>query len=625
MASEYFYGGKAYSTDPQYRSKSGTDPYGTFTGYRVNFSTLSSATDPRTANQIKEVSEALNTGIKNIEVGSIQPDVFESIPKEQFKEMNRLAKIAGAELSLHAPMIDPTGITQQGWDKMTQKMAEEQLWDAIQKGRELNEKGTVVTFHTTSVPLPSAEITTMENGKSKVNSVILINKSNGKIAQIKEEERYFPTKEGQEIGKVIPFNSQEEIDRINKEQWMSRLSQLNYYTEQGARIIDNVTTMNKGFNGIFDKNNLKSWDDFEKTKVIAPELKQPILDQKKEYDRAFNHGVIFMKDSYRHMKELFDEAYPNADAKQQETLKKYAKEMIPYVTNLDQIKENPDELRKFSDKIEEGIKYMENIHPKMFEPIRDFAVEKVAETTANLAWKSYDKFGKSAPVIALENHPAQQSLLTTGEDLRDVIKKAQSNFVKKAISEGMGESEAEEAAKKLIGATWDVGHINMLRKYGYGEKELLKQTEAVAPYVKKVHLADNFGLEHTELPMGMGNVPMKEMMEKMAKGQEGFNDVKKVIEAGNWWQHFSQGTKANSPIIHTLAGMGVPIYSGGYSASNVGWNQVYGIPQGYFSGYGTMLPDQNFLTYGAGFTTLPTELGGQISNRDSRMTGTPMA
>jgi hypothetical protein len=75
----------------------------------------------------------------------------------------------------------------------------------------------------------------------------------------------------------------------------------------------------------------------------------------------------------------------------------------------------------------------------------------------------------------------------------------------------------------------------------------------------------------------------------------------------------------------TLAGMGAPIYSGGYSPSNIGWNQIYGIPAGYFSGYGTMLPDQNFQMYGAGFSSLPTELGGQVSNRDSRMTGTPMA
>ena len=57
----------------------------------------------------------------------------------------------------------------------------------------------------------------------------------------------------------------------------------------------------------------------------------------------------------------------------------------------------------------------------------------------------------------------------------------------------------------------------MLRKEGYSEKDIVKQTEIIAPFVKHVHLSDNFGFEHTELPMGMGNVPLKEIMEKLQK------------------------------------------------------------------------------------------------------------
>lgn len=81
----------------------------------------------------------------------------------------------------------------------------------------------------------------------------------------------------------------------------------------------------------------------------------------------------------------------------------------------------------------------------------------------------------------------------------------------------MSENEAKKQAEKFIGATWDVGHINMLRKFGYEEKDIIKEAEAVAPYIKHVHLSDNFGFEHTELPMGMGNVPLKEIMEKLGK------------------------------------------------------------------------------------------------------------
>ena len=72
----------------------------------------------------------------------------------------------------------------------------------------------------------------------------------------------------------------------------------------------------------------------------------------------------------------------------------------------------------------------------------------------------------------------------------------------------------------------------------------------------------------------------------------------------------------------------MPVYTGGYGPSGgpgVNWTQVYVTPGGYFAGYGTMLPDSHFQSYGAGFTSLPTELGGQMAGKDSRFSGTPMA
>jgi hypothetical protein len=604
MSDEYIYGGGVYSNDPTYK----LNPYGVFTGSRMDFGSLSTVTDARTANQIKEVSEMLNTGLRNLEVGSVQPDVFESIPTEHFKEMNRMAKLAGAELTFHAPMVDPTGITQHGWDKMSQQNAENQLWDAVKKSHDLNPKGTVVTFHATSAPLPGAEVKVKDDkGKERTTSMLLVNPSDGKIAQIKEEERYFESEGGR---KKVEFNPESEIKRINDDNWMQRVNQVTFYAERGGEAINHA---------------------YERIKEIknVPELKDQGKDVelfKKSQEAAIkemDYGKTYLKDSYRNLRELYDDVYKKSTEEEQLKLGKYSEEVKEIVKKFEKNPNDPDVLRDFAASVQKGVKIMGEIKPRMFESMHNFAVEKSAETTANLAWKSFKEFKNEAPIIAIENHPAQQSILTTGEDLRDVVKKSHELFVEKAVASGMSKSEAQQQAEKLIGVTWDVGHINMLRKYGYGEKELIKQTEAVAPFVKKVHLADNFGMEHTELPMGMGNVPIQEMMKKI--GKEGY-DVKKVIEAGNWWQHFSQGSKALGPVLPSLAAMGAPIYSGAYNASvNPGWNQMYSTPGGYFSGYGTMLPEQNFQMYGAGFSSLPTELGGQISGKDSRMSGTPMA
>lgn len=626
MAKEYFHMGTPYSTDPQYTFTKGTTPYGNFTGYRANFSSLSSAIDPRTANQIKEVSETLNTGIKNIEVGALQPDVFQSIPKEHFKEMNRMAKLAGAEISFHAPMIDPTGITEHGWNKLNQDSAEAQLWDAIKKSQELNPNGTVVTLHATSGFPGSAEMKMKDDsGKEKIVAMTVIDEATGKIGQIgAEKKRYF----GSEGNEPIEFDAEKERKRINEDQWMNTLSSLNFASERAKSQLEH-TKMQLNSNPYFAETKERI-EDLEKKGQKDKAVGDMMAQQKKDYEQKendFNHAKIFLREAYQNTKSLYDEVFEGATPEQKKKLIAYAKEVTPYANEFSTLEKDPKKLDKFAAAVEEGIKILTEIKPEIYKPIRQFAIEKSAETTANLAWKGFKEFeqkGMNAPIITLENHPAQQALLTTGDDLRDVVKKSREIFVNKAVQSGISQSEAEEQAEKLIGATWDVGHINMLRKYGFGEEEIVRQTKSVAPFIKKIHLADNFGLEHTEIPMGMGNVPIAAMMQEVQKGTKGY-DIKKVIEAGNWWQHFSSGTKATGPLMPTLAGMGSPIYAGGYSPSNVGWNQMYGIPGGYFGGYGTMLPDQNFLTYGAGFTTLPTELGGQVANKDSRFSGTPMA
>ena len=53
-----------------------------FTGYRINAGSLGLTTDPRSANVLQEASSKLATGVKQIEISAVQPDVFESIPKQ---------------------------------------------------------------------------------------------------------------------------------------------------------------------------------------------------------------------------------------------------------------------------------------------------------------------------------------------------------------------------------------------------------------------------------------------------------------------------------------------------------------------------------------------------------------
>ncbi len=628
-STESFYGGAKYPLEPS---------YGSPVVYGTPFASLGTSVDARTANQLKELSEHLNSGARTVEVSGHDPGVFESIPKEHLKELNRMAKLTGADLTFHAPMIDPTGITQHGWDRMNQQAAEAQLWSAVERSHDLSPKGNIpVTLHASTAQLPPAEMKLKEGGEEITKSVLLITPDGKQLHQIMEREKFFP-REGEFVpGKPREFIPTKEIQEENEKFWTSQLDNLNYNSNFAtARISQPLEKPDALKERELELNQTKYLMRVAENegKQIPDEVKKQVellSKQVKEGEEQFKemrekiidpHAGIFARNAYNQMSAVFDMAYKGTKEGSEERQKLDDFARLIASKNVAKLSTSTDrgDLKEFADLIEKGVNTFQQIKDvQVLRPLRDFAVEKSAETAAHLALKAYKKFGDTAPIISLENHPAQQTLLSTGQDLKDVVVRARKEFVKNAVKEGISESEAEQQAKKLIGATWDVGHINMLRRYGYDKADIVKETEKVAPYVKHVHLSDNFGYEHTELPMGMGNVPIKEIMSKL--GKEGFKG-KQVVEALSWWQHFSPGGKVNPAIIPAMQAMGSPIYPMQMSPM---WNQYAGAMGGYFGGYGAINPDIHHSLYGAGFTNLPQELGGQIAGKESRFSGTPMA
>jgi hypothetical protein len=250
--------------------------------------------------------------------------------------------------------------------------------------------------------------------------------------------------------------------------------------------------------------------------------------------------------------------------------------------------------------------------PQVYRPIEDFAKEKAAETLGNAAFHGFKKFGTTAPIVSVENlFPGMA--FSRGGQMKELIEESRKKFIEKAKKEGYSTSEAADVAQKIIGATWDVGHLNILRKEGFKEEDIVKETEAIAKYVKHVHLTDNFGYSDSHLPPGMGNVPIKEIMEKLEKA--GFSG-KGIVEAGGFVQHFKV-----SPMPYVLEAFGSPLYP---MLAQPTWNQIQGTYGNYFAFPSSYFPEQHFSLYGGGFSTLPQELGGQVPGKASRATGTPM-
>ncbi|MEM4625301.1 MAG: hypothetical protein QXJ28_00830, partial [Candidatus Pacearchaeota archaeon] len=105
-----------------------------------------------------------------------------------------------------------------------------------------------------------------------------------------------------------------------------------------------------------------------------------------------------------------------------------------------------------------------------------------------------------------------------------------------------------------------------------------------------------------------------EIMQKIYdKGFEG----NLIFEGGNFVKNFQ-----SSPFPYNLEAFGSSLY---YHGNAPYWNQALFTYGNYFEGYGNLFPDQHFSLYGGGFSSLPTELGGQANVRGSRATGgTPL-
>lgn len=588
--SDIYQGGYSSLTPP------GTSEY-------ITAGSLGMTTDPRSANVLKEVSDKLSSGAKQIEIEAVSPEIFDSIPKQHFKEVNRLAKLTGINVSLHGPVMDISGISQNGFSETGREAAERKVHETLRRSHDLNpEGGITVNFHSAEgIPgsqlLPPGDRTE----KSKAKRLIVVNQESGRPIALETEEQYSPlTKEL----KPVFITPEDRVKNLNVTEWDNSLSQVIFQKEQIDKIIEDSLPhlqhyMNKLAEGKLDPRTIGSHEQLA-------------------YKHYMNAGAS-LHDIERNLHGLFDKAYKYGDDKVKEHLKEVVQIFQEKLGKPSEEKEDLNFLKQ-SDAMQALINGLKPATPKIYTPIEKFATEKSAQTFGNAAWNTYKEFKDKSPILVIENPPAGFAL-STGEDIKNIVVASRKQFINNAIKptdEGglsMSEKEAERAAEKVIGATWDVGHINMLRKFGYKKEDIVAETKAVAPYVKHVHLSDNFGFEHTELPMGMGNVPLKEMMAKL--GEKGF-DANKIIEAGAWWQHFR-----SAPLQESLEAMGSPIY--GMKMAPY-WSQASGLYQGYMSGLeGNWLPQTNYETFGTTFSRLPKELGGQAQSAGgSRMSGRPM-
>jgi sugar phosphate isomerase/epimerase len=589
-----------------------------FTGYQASAGSLGLTSDPRATFKLSsDVSTKLSSGAKHIELAMVSPEFFDNTPKQELKEVNRLAKLTGASISVHAPVIDTTGTSREGWSEVNREMAETKMKSFVERSHGLDPTGnTTVVFHSAEGIAGSSWEKLGDKDTRRAKRLIAVSREDGRSIALEKEKLYYPDldedlkpeiREKLISGKMSPdkidekrdyqkydldkgkiYTPEQRISSQNRTIWDNEMKKIEFERESAEKTLRNVNAkFREAYLGVVTG------------RIDPSNLTAEEMNEVKKIRFAAEH----MEEASQNLNSSFSKAYKIAkETNNQEHLKILNNLSKEYKKNLGYMEKNPLKQRDpqvQSNAMGEMVKVLKEVIPEQLTDIESWAVGKSSKTFGNTAFYAYEKYGDKAPIIAIENPPAGFGL-STGEDLKNLVIASREEFANKLVEEkGMDKGKAKKTAEKFIGATWDVGHINMLRAQGFSEKDIIKESERIAPYVKHVHLSDNFGLEHTELPMGMGNVPMKEIMKKL--GQKGY-DAKKIIEAGQWWQ-----TMQRPPIKESLEGLGSSFYVGGGPT----WAQSTGLYQGYNEGLvGQWLPQTNYETFGTGFSQLPQELGG---------------
>ncbi len=624
--------------------------------------------DPLTANQLKKVSDKISTGAQTIEVSGLgltgggPMKHLASVPKQHWKEIDRLRQLTGVDLTFHGPLVDPTGVTGRGnWSEDQRVEAERQMKAAVELAQQMNSqtaeknpKGMVMTFHANN-GLPEVKrrivIGRDENEKpiEQIVNYSVIDERNGQIGAI-------PLMEDSFEGKGAPFRKEEQITAWlkteNQKLWDNRLGEIAFENNRARReIAEAFFTPEKNVKEIkeLQHEGLKRYNEYIKdpisaNKIIEEDVKRyPNLNPdeiKGVLHNTFNNlsdAEIFLNQSYHRFKDSFNEAYKKADKETKDKLDKLRGRMLPVVNSF---QEDKTKLLEFQKEMTEGVQELKLIGaPNVYRPLEKFAVDKGSETFSNVALFAYQNakaYNRSPGIISIENPPAGMSGLTRADEIVELVKESRRKFVDKAVNSikdgglGLSRDKATEVSKQIIGATWDVGHINSIRKWGYGKEDVLKEAKTIAPFVKHMHIADNLGFEDSELPAGMGNVPIDEILNSQWEGSENFRKAKKVIETGDWFSRQGGMGMTKTPATEAFSGLHAPVYFEGRSsmgdAGAAYWNSAINSDAGYFGGLGPINPEVHHSIYGSGFSGLPAYSGGELPGKagNSSFSGAPL-
>ena len=534
--------------------------------------------------QLQELKAKIFSGVKNVELSFIatgksprsQGSTPEQYGKAEREELRQLAKVNDIELTTHSPANAPglSGFSERGFSQEVQEASLKELKRTIEFAADVA-RGGAIAVHTQEFPRPAfeagKEFEAYPKEKEKA-PIYFVNNKTGQIEALpRDHEISIP-----EGGFVNPKRNEEGF--IKK--WEKK--KISEFEEEAIKkcekniaqyIFNEIYKKDLDFAEIEAKHQAAQAKKIEREAQYIEKIKKDLRQQEKsDPEKAHDRAMEFIRELEQSTREILAPRHGTPE------FKEYLRDPIKYVEEIEErTKRVKNQAFEATDKaklqIEETQKKLNEI-----KPIEDFALEKTSDAIARAAIYAYDQEKNKKlekPLVICPENVWTEYYGGHPKELKKIITESRRAFSDKLVKEKhISKAEAEKIAEERIKATFDIGHVNVWRKWfkeddPTGEKFnkwVMKEVDQLTKdkIIGHVHINDNFGYEDIHIAPGQGNAPIKQFVDKITK--EGYKG-KMVVEAG--------GQREDESVLsHAWKTLGSPIYR--IDSIGSSWTEIAG-------------------------------------------------
>ena len=474
----------------------------------------------------------------------------ESWGKLERQEMKELARVNEVEVTTHAtPNMGGggasfSGFTGQGFSDEARQKAIDEMGRTADFAADVSGGGPVV-FHIDGFERPvfsagakeGAEVGKFKSYEQEERKAPLyfVNTKNGSLTPLSKEEEMLQPEKDEKGNIVMDEEGIPKMKRVSFEDSKSEFDKLNPVEKEKYG-----NEINYFYHGVKQGQEERIKGEMLRSLERVKEFKK----KEKHYNDLLEDYEITSSSKHQFFNKLLAEE-----------AKRPGEEQLP-LEHMKKISEDPKKyLEENRDKMAEQKRTWEHIAAgekrnideserqlKDYQEITNYGIGKEADTIAQSAMKAYkieiDKKLKKPLWVAPENW-AVERYGSHPREYRKIIKKSRDEMAKMLMKDEkykMSKSKAKMVAEEHIKGTFDIGHLNMWKKYFQGDdKGFAKWMEKeLRPLVRDkiighVHLSDNFGYHDEHIELGEGNAPIQEFF-KILK-EEKFKGIQ-VAEPG---------------------------------------------------------------------------------------------